>query len=101
MPAEVVYPETFTAAGFNWSREQDLGSSDSRLLTRYFETNPSLAESPAFQGLPAVYHGTRNRRRFYWIQVTSESRTWVCLQYNQGRFQFLEGTGSPWQDHST
>lgn len=95
-PAKVDCPETFSAAGVNWIREQKLGSSDSRLLTHYFEANPSLADSPAFQGAPAVYHGTRNRRRFYWTQETCESPTWVCLQYDQGRFLFLEGTDCPW-----
>ncbi|WP_339734618.1 hypothetical protein [uncultured Gimesia sp.] len=95
---ELSYPETFTATGINWRREQKLGPSDSRLLTRYFRGNPSLADSPAFQGRPAVYHGTQNRRRFYWIQGTVAQCVWVCVQYDRRRFQFLEGTGTPWRD---
>lgn len=89
-------PALFESDSVKWRREDQLGDSDTRILSRYFQQNPSLIDSPAFTGVPAVFHGTKQRRRFYWIKETAGHPTWVCVQYASGRFQFLEGNGNPY-----
>lgn len=95
-PVVIQPPEVFESDAVKWRREDRLGDSDTRLLSRYFQQNPSLIDSPAFTGVPILFHGTKHRRRFYWIKETAGKPTWVCVQYARGRFHFLEGNGNPY-----
>lgn len=96
IPVTIQPPEVFEFNGVKWRREDSLGQSDTRLLSRYFTMNPSMIDSPIMEGTPTVYHGARNRRRFYWVSGTATQPIWLCVQYEKGAFQFLEGHGSPY-----
>ncbi|HBL44640.1 hypothetical protein [Gimesia sp.] len=93
-------PETFQADGFNWQREEGFSRSDTAVLSRFFQLQPGMQGSPAVAGVPVIYHGVQNRRRFYWIQGTADGPLWSCVEFSQGRYQFLEGTGNPYQSGS-
>ena len=95
---EIQPPEVLKLNGENWRRENSLGTSDSNLLSRYFELNPSMVDSPAMKGSPTIYHATKNRRRFFWIKGTASEPIWVCVHFAKRRFQFLEGKGNPYQN---
>ncbi|MCA9006951.1 MAG: hypothetical protein KDA70_16865 [Planctomycetaceae bacterium] len=90
-------PETFQADGWNWRREEGFSRSDTAVLSRFFEIQPGMQGSPAVTGVPVIYHGIQNRKRYYWIQGTVDGATWSCVEYSQGRYQFLEGTGNPYR----
>tara|TARA_R110002111_G_scaffold262289_1_gene337869 strand:+ start:172968 stop:173399 length:432 start_codon:yes stop_codon:yes gene_type:complete len=96
MPVTISAPEAFESDGMKWRREARLGPSDTRILSRFFETNPSMVDSPIMKGVPSVYHGTSHRRRFYWIKGTASEPVWVCVHFERGAFQLLEGVGSPY-----
>ncbi|QDT89266.1 hypothetical protein [Gimesia algae] len=93
-------PETFKADGLNWQREAGFSGSDAAVLSRFFQLQPGMQGSPAVAGIPVIYHGIQNRRRFYWIQGTAEEPLWSCVQFHRGRYQLLEGTGNPYQSDS-
>ena len=57
-PVEIQPPEVLELNGVNWRRADSLGASDSNLLSRYFEMNPSMVDSPTMKGPPTVYHAT-------------------------------------------
>ncbi|QDT96943.1 hypothetical protein V144x_24140 [Gimesia aquarii] len=97
-PIEIHPPEVFEIDGTNWQREDSLGKSDTKLLSRYYEKNPSMIDSPLFKGAPTVYHGTKNRRRFYWIGGTATEPIWVCVHFENGAFQLQDGQGNPYQN---
>ena len=99
-PVEIQPPEMFKFDGVNWQREDSLGNSDTHLLSRYFEMNPSMSDSPILEGTPTVYHGTKNRRRFYWIRGTATQPNWICVHFEKRAFQLLEGQGNPYQNSS-
>lgn len=96
-PAEIQPPEKFKVDGVNWLQADSLNKSDTKLLSRFFEMNPSMIDSPILEGTPTVYHGTKNRRRFYWIGATATQPIWACIHFEKGAFQILEGHGSPYQ----
>ena len=90
-------PESFQADGLNWQREEGFSGSDTAVLSRFFQLQPGMQGSPAVAGVPVIYHGVQNRRRFYWVQGTADGPLWSCVEFSQGRYQFLEGTGNPYQ----
>lgn len=94
-PVEIQSPEVFKFDGVNWRREDSMSKSDTNLLSRYFEMNPSMIDSPILEGTPTVYHGTKKRRRFYWIRGTTTEAAWVCVHFEKGVFQLIEGNGDP------
>jgi|GEM_PF-1971732 len=100
IPVTLQPPEVFEFNRVKWRREDSLGQSDTRLLSRFFKMNPSMIDSPVLEGTPTVYHGTRNRRRFYWVSGTATQPLWLCVQYKKGAFQLLEGHGSPYGNRS-
>jgi hypothetical protein len=99
-PGRIEPPETFSREEVNWRLEPQPGVKDTHLLSHYFSEHPSLTEGPALQGNPVVYHGTRNRRRYYWIKGETGEWRWSCVQYDGRRFALLEGLGDPFQAHS-
>jgi len=94
---EIQPPEMFNFDGVNWRQAKSLSNSDTKLLSRYFKMNPSMIDSSILEGTPMVYHGTKNRRRFYWIGGTATQPIWLCVHFEKGTFQILEGHGNPYQ----
>lgn len=92
--AVVDAPNELVINGTKWQRESSVGDSDVKLLSHYFKLNPSMVGSPELRGTPEVYHGARNRRRFYWIKQRMEKTVWTCVEYKEGAFQLSEGQGS-------
>ena len=99
-PVEIQPPEVLELNGVNWRRADSLGASDSNLLSRYFEMNPSMVDSPTMKGPPTVYHATKKRRRFFWVRGTATEPIWVCVHFAKHEFQLLEGQGNPYQNSS-
>ncbi|MFK7777020.1 MAG: hypothetical protein QM501_02705 [Gimesia sp.] len=100
VPITIQSPEVFEFEGMKWRREDSLGQADTKLLSRYFKMNPSMIDNPVLEGTPSVYHGVRNRRRFYWVKGTANQPIWLCVQFEKGTFQLLEGRGNPYENSS-
>ena len=97
--ALVTPPETLQISGMKWQREDTLGAKDARLLTHFFKTNPGITGNPVIKGTPVVYHGAKQRRRFYWSSQTAAQPVWVCVKYEQRSFEIIEGAGNPYSSH--
>ena len=95
LPVEA--PAELLLNGKKWQKEVSINQSDQNLLSQYFQANPSLIDSPDLHGTPDVYHGAQNKRRFYWVHPMAERTRWICLEYQNGGFELLEGEGNPYQ----
>ncbi|HAH45917.1 MAG TPA: hypothetical protein DCM07_13895 [Planctomycetaceae bacterium] len=80
-------PDELIINGATWQREPSVGNSDGKLLSHYFQLNPSMVGSPELPGTLETCHGARNRRRFYWINQRVEKTAWTCVEYKEGAFQ--------------
>lgn len=93
----VVAPAELVLNGAKWQKEASINESDQNLLSKYFRANPSLIDSPDLHGTPDVYHGAQKQRRFYWIHPMADQTRWMCLEYQDGGFELLEGEGNPYE----
>lgn len=97
---KIQHPDVVEIDGVKWQRESSLGAADTKLLSRFFELNPSMGDSPNLTGSPTVYHATKKRRRFFWINESATEPIWTCIAFSNGKFHLQEGQGSPYQDTS-
>lgn len=93
IPAET--PQQLMIEGHNWTRKASVSSPDEKLLSGWFQQNPSVADNPLVQGQPTPYE-YGSSRRFYWVSAADSRLDWFYVEFQENRFVTAgEGQGEP------